>query len=144
MLFLRRAPPCLLLLILLCIRWGRNLKAGEYCACCCLLVCCSYQLGYLSNWAVSDFMSCQICFFPFRSLRKSQIMFKLFRGTLSTTVLVWPIKLLTAVGMRTGKILNLPKSSKRSTSIFSSDLPQPLGVPHIQRVQGCSMNPADL
>lgn len=118
---------------------GRSLKAGESWACCCLLVCCSYQLGYLSNWAVFDFMSCQICFFPFRSLRKSQVMFKLFRGTLSTTVLVWPIKLLTAVGMRTGKILTLPKSWKTSTSSCASDflsLPQPLGVPHIQRGTG--------
>lgn len=108
---------------------GGDLKAGESCACCCQWVCCSYQLGFLSNWAVFDFMSCQICFFPFRSLRKSQVMFKPFRGTLSTTALVWPIKLLTAVGMRTGKIFTLPKSWKRSTSSFASDFPQCLDVP---------------
>lgn len=138
MLFLLRALLCLLPLILLCIWGGLNLKAGEPCACCFLPVCCSYQLGYLSNWVVSGFMSCQICFFPFRSLRKSQVMFKLFGGTLSTTVLLWPVKLLTAVGMRTCKILTLASCEGNLSSCFFSDLPQPLGVPHIQRVQGCT------
>lgn len=122
-----------------------NLKAGESCAWCYLsAACCSYQLGYLSNWAVSGWYRYWNCFFPFRSLRKSQAMFKLLGGTLSTTVLVRPIKPLTNFGMRIDKILTLPKSWQGAASRLPPGFPQPLSVPHILGVQVYSMNPTDL
>lgn len=69
-------------------------------------------------------MSCQICFFPFRSLKKSQAMLKLLGGTLSTPVLVGPIKPWSAVGMRIDKIFTLPKSWQKAASRLAPGLPQ--------------------
>lgn len=74
-------------------------------------------------------------------------MFKQFRGTLPTTVLVWPIKLSTAVRRRTSKILALLKSWKRSTSNSASDLgflPHPSVCQKSRECRSIALNPTDL